>query len=158
VKAAVTLRCLIAAMMIMSISILSLGCTTDETLNIAGDYMAPTIIHGQSVTLERNAYGDEGPQRWDIILVRVTQDQGIPLRVIGLPGETITIEDGAVYVNEFLLVEPYLPPGTITESDTKEFIVPSGNYFVLGDNRAEAADSRQGFFVPLNTIIGKIIP
>ena len=157
-KAFVILRWLLVAVLIVSISTLSLACTTDETLNIGGDAMAPTIIHGQSVTLERNAYGDEGPQRWDIILIRVTPEQGVPLRVIGLPGETITIEDGAVYVNEFLLVEPYLPPGTITESDTKEFIVPSGNYFVLGDNRAQAADSREGFFVPLNTIIGKIIP
>lgn len=154
-KAAVTLRCLIAAMLIMSISILSLGCTPDTVL-VAGDYMAPTITHGQSVAIDRNAYGDEGPQRWDIILFRVAQGQGIALRVIGLPGETITIEDGAVYVNEFLLVEPYLPPGTITESDTKEFIVPSGNYFVLGDNRAQAVDSREGFFVPLDTIVGKI--
>ena len=157
-KAPIILRWLLIAMLILSISILSLGCTTDETLNISGDYMAPTITHGQSVTLERNAYGDEGPQRWDIILIRVTQDQGIPLRVIGLPGETITIEDGAVYVNEFLLVEPYLPPGTITESDVTVFNVPSDNYFVLGDNRAQAVDSREGFFVPLNTIMGKIIP
>ena len=141
-------------MLILTISTLSLACT--ETVNIAGDSMAPTITHGQSVTLERNAYGDEGPQRWDIILVRVAQDQGIPLRVIGLPGETITIEDGAVYVNDFLLVEPYLPPGTITESDVAVFNVPSDNYFVLGDNRAQAVDSRDGFFVPLNTIVGKI--
>jgi len=154
-KAPIILRLLLIAMLILSISTLSLACTSDTVL-VAGDFMAPTITHEQSVAIDRNAYGDEGPQRWDIILIRIAQDQGIVLRVIGLPGETITIEDGAVYVNEFLLVEPYLPPGTITESDTKEFIVPSGNYFVLGDNRAEAADSRQGFFVPLTTIVGKI--
>lgn len=155
-KAPITLRWLLVAMLILTISTLSLACTTDNMVSIAGDFMAPTITHEQSVPIDRNAYGDEGPQRWDIILIRVGQDQGIVLRVIGLPGETITIEDGAVYVNEFLLVEPYLPPGIITESDTKEFIVPSGNYFVLGDNRAQAVDSREGFFVPLDTIVGKI--
>ncbi|MGB2856598.1 MAG: signal peptidase I [Dehalococcoidia bacterium] len=154
-KAFVTLQWLLVAMLIVSISTLSLACTSD-TILVAGDSMAPTITHEQSVAIDLNAYGDEGPQRWDIIFIRVAQDQGIVLRVIGLPGETITIEDGAVYVNEFLLVEPYLPPGTITESDTKEFIVPSDNYFALGDNRAQAADSREGFFVPLNSIIGKI--
>ena len=154
-KTALTLSWLLVAMLILSISTLSLACTSD-TILVAGDFMAPTITHEQSVAIDRNAYGDEGPQRWDIILFRVAQGHGIVLRVIGLPGETITIEDGAVYVNEFLLVEPYLPPGTITESDTKEFIVPSGNYFVLGDNRAQAVDSREGFFVPLTTIVGKI--
>jgi signal peptidase I len=156
-KAFVTLQWLLVAVLIVSIPILSLACG-GETVTIGGNAMAPTLTAGQSVALDRNAYGDEGPQRWDIILIRVAQDQGIPLRVIGLPGETITIEDGAVYVNEFLLVEPYLPPGTITESDTKEFIVPSDNYFVLGDNRAQAADSRQGFFVHHSTIIGELIP
>ena len=156
-KTALTLSWLLVAMLILTISTLSLACTSD-TILVAGDFMAPTITHEQSVPIDRNAYGDEGPQRWDIILFRVAQGHGIVLRVIGLPGETITIEDGAVYVNEFLLVEPYLPPGTITESDITVFNVPSDNYFVLGDNRAQAVDCREGFFVPLNTIIGKIIP
>lgn len=120
--------------------------------------MAPTITHGQSVAIDRYAYRDKDPQRWDIILIRIAEGQGFPSRVIGLPGETITIKDGAVYVNESLLVEPYLPPGTITESATKEFVVPAEYCFVLGDNRAVATDSRQGFYVPFNSLIGKLKP
>jgi signal peptidase I len=145
---------LLVVVLILSISILSLSCS--DTVTIAGDFMAPTITHGQSVAIDQNAYKNEGPQRWDIILIRVAEGQGMPSRVIGLPGEMVTIEDSSVYVNGTLLGEPYLPTGTITESDTKDFTVPSDNYFVLGDNRAVAVDSRQGFFVPLNTIMGKI--
>ena len=155
-KAPMILRWLLVAMLILSIPTLSLACT--ETVGIAGDSMAPTITHGQSVTLERNAYDSANPKRGDILLIRIEEDQGFPSRVVGLPEETITIEDGLVYVNGTLLDEPYLPPGTITESDATIFNVPSGNYFVLGDNRAQAIDSREGFFVPLSTIIGKLIP
>ncbi len=155
-KAFVTLQWLLVAVLIVSIPLLSLACG-DETVNIGGNAMAPTLTKGQSVAIDRNAYESSDPERGDIILIRVAQDQGIPLRIVGLPGEMITIENGAVYVNGTLLDEPYLPPGTITESDTANFNVPIHSYFVLGDNRAKAADSRQDFFVHPSTIIAKIM-
>jgi len=79
------------------------------------------------------------------------------LRVIGLPGETIIIEDGAVHVDGTIINEPYLPEGTTTESDTKEFIVLEDFYFLMGDNRMQSYDSRNFGSIPLDTIESRVL-
>jgi signal peptidase I len=78
-------------------------------------------------------------------------------RVIGLPGETITIADGFVYIDGVKLDEPYID-GAITEcsrSRCDPVVVPEGQVYVLGDNRRNSSDSRIFGPIPVNNIIGK---
>jgi len=82
------------------------------------------------------------------------EDEDLIKRVIGLPGDTVEARDAQVYVNGLKLSEPYLPAGTVTNM-SRAWTVPTGNLFVLGDNRAYSADSRFFGFVPESKVIGK---
>jgi len=95
-------------------------------------------------------------ERGEVIVFQPPQDgASIPFikRVIGLPGETVEIKNGRVYVNGQALTEPYTaePPGYTMEAVT----VPADHYFVLGDNRNNANDSHTGWTVPVENILGE---
>ncbi len=77
-------------------------------------------------------------------------------RVVALPGERVEGHDGKVLVDGLELVEPYLPPGTVT-SQFAAVIVPPRTVFVLGDNRANSADSRIFGPIPRSTVVGRAI-
>lgn len=81
-------------------------------------------------------------------------------RVIGLPGDKISIREGKVYVNDVELDEPYLVEGLKTESMGGEFTeitVPQNCVFAMGDNRDESKDSREFGCIPIEKIEGKVI-
>lgn len=156
-KTTVSPRLVAMVLMVLTMMLLALACSSDETVVIGGDYMAPTLRTGDSVGIDRDAYSDADPERGDIVLVLIATGQSIASRIIGLPGDNIVIENGAVYLNGTLLNEPYLVSGTRTESNTREFNVPVNSYFVLGDNRPVAPDSRQGVYIPRDSIAAKVI-
>lgn len=87
-------------------------------------------------------------QRGDVVIVADAQGEEMIKRIIGLPGETVTLFRGFVYINHQRLVEPYLPKFTYTfkrDQDTERSIswqLKEEQFFVLGDNRLESADSR----------------
>lgn len=82
-------------------------------------------------------------------------------RVIGLPGDTVNIKNNTVYINDISIKEPYLDDNAFTNISGSvlsfPFKVPQGQYFVMGDNRENSADSRQWGTVPVENIIGKSI-
>lgn len=80
-------------------------------------------------------------------------------RVIALPGETVDIKDGKVFVNGRPLNEPYLPPGTLTMAGVKDypFTVPAGHLWVMGDNRTGSSDSRAFGPIPEDDVVGRTI-
>ena len=81
-------------------------------------------------------------------------------RVIGLPGERITIKDGRVYINNKLLDEPYLQEDVYTSTEEMPFsdiVVPDGTIFVLGDNRTQSVDSRRLGCIPLEKVESKVL-
>lgn len=80
-------------------------------------------------------------------------------RVIGLPGETIDVKDGRVFVNGRELIEPYLPRGTLTLPNGAKFpiTVPKGQLWVMGDNRTNSSDSRYFGTIKEKTIVGRTI-
>lgn len=78
-------------------------------------------------------------------------------RIVGLPGETWQEQHGRVYINHFLLREPYLKPGDRDRRTHPPVRIPAGSYFVLGDDRHELCDSRAWGTVPRSAIIGRVI-
>jgi signal peptidase I len=95
------------------------------------------------------------PERGDVIVFRFPRDPSRDFikRVIGVPGDTVSIREGVVTVNGVALEEPYINGGA--RGDMPEEVVPPSNYFVLGDNRANSSDSRTWGYVPEENIIGK---
>jgi len=108
-------------------------------------------------------YNFDQPQRGDIVIFRAphNQDYDYIKRIIGLPGETIKIEDGQVYINDQVLDESdYLPeevktnPGKFLK-EGEEMTIPLRKYFVVGDNRPNSYDSRTWGFISIKDIVGK---
>lgn len=121
--------------------------------------MEPTIVTGSRMIGFRLSYTFNDPERGDIIIFKYPDDESVYYvkRIIGLPGETIEIKDGFVYVDGVILVEDYLT--VTTEGNFGPYVVPEGSYFVMGDNRNNSHDSRywENTYVPEENILGKAV-
>ncbi len=109
---------------------------------------------------ERIVFPFHPPQRGDIVVLHPPVDNGKPYikRVIGLPGERLSIHDGAVYINGERLEEPYLHGVATTWSGAlgqQEIVIPEGQVYVLGDNRSNSSDSRAFGPIAIDEIIGR---
>ena len=119
--------------------------------------MQPTLHAGNFVLVNKVAYKMGSPERGDVIVFRYPPDpEQVPYikRVIGLPGDTVSIYDGKVYVNDQLMVEPYIASST---RQGGEWTVPGNSLFVMGDNRNNSSDSRSWGMVPMENVIGKAL-
>ena len=130
--------------------------TVSERIRVESISMQPTLFPGDYVIVNKLAYRfTSSPERGDVIVFRYPPDPDTTpyiKRIIGLPGDQIHIADGKVYVNGQLLLEIYLKVNTNIGGDWN---VPSGQLFVMGDNRNNSSDSRKWGFVPLENIIGR---
>ncbi len=124
--------------------------------------MENTIMTGDRLIGFRLSYLFEEPERGDIIIFRWPDDESIYFvkRIIGMPGDTVRISGGKVYLNgsDTPLEEPYLKEEMFPEADV-EYTVPEGAYFVMGDNRNNSADSRrwENTFVYRDKIVAKVL-
>lgn len=129
--------------------------TVSSRIRVESISMQPTLFAGNFVLVNKLAYRLGTPGRGDIIVFRYPPDPSqVPYikRVIGLPGDHVHIEDGKVYINGEMLVEPYL---TVQTNRGGDWIVPDNSLFVMGDNRNNSSDSRSWGMVPLGNVIGK---
>lgn len=123
--------------------------------------MEHTIEPGDDLFGLRLAYTFSEPQRGDIIIFKFPDDESEKYvkRVIGLPGEKVTIIDSQIYINdsETPLEEDYLKEEWIRATGPYEFEVPEDSYLVLGDNRNDSYDARywENTYVTKEAIIGK---
>lgn len=125
-------------------------------VRVDGLSMVPTLQHGEYVLVSRLAYKTGEPQRGDIIVFSLPMDESQDLikRVIGLPGETISIHNGMVSINGDVLKESYIAQSPIYNG---EWTVSEGQLFVLGDNRNDSKDSHQWGLLPIENVIGKAL-
>jgi signal peptidase I len=130
--------------------------TTIQSSIVDGSSMEPSLNNGQRLIVAKIAYNFKAPQRGDVIIIHppVAPEKQWVKRVIGLPGDTIEVQKGIVYVNGFPLTEPYIksPPAYTFNS----FMVPQDNYFVMGDNRNNSTDSHYGWTVTRENIVGEV--
>lgn len=130
---------------------------------IPSSSMEYTISPGDRVIGNRLAYLSESPERGDIVIFKYPDDeeQLFVKRVIGLPGETITIEDAKIYIGEekVLLEEYYLKEEWVVGNGPYTFEIPEGSYLVLGDNRNNSKDARywENTYVEEDKILGEAV-
>jgi signal peptidase I len=144
------------------------------TYSIPSGSMEPTLQVGDRIVVDKLSYHLHGVDRGNIVVFSTPPDEdcaGPPVadlvkRVIGLPGEMISLNDGNVYINGHLLPEPFLPldlrddtypgPDSNAYSLKHPYRIPSGDVYVMGDNRPNSCDSRYWGPIPESAIVGKV--
>lgn len=134
---------------------------TARPYTVDGPSMQPGLVTGDRVVVSMLAYNLGSPQRGDVIVFHPPDDPGTTYvkRIIGIPGDRISITPDAVILNGHKLTEPYI---SVVEPSAPENIsvlptitLKANQYFVMGDNRQDSVDSRVFGYVPRANIIGK---
>lgn len=132
------------------VAVVALGCAHAigvQTIDVAGDAMLPALKDGDRITIDGRV---EKLERGDIVIYYFPKDRSVSYihRIVGLPGETVEIREGEVFINGKLLKEAYVDQQHNQSARSMMAITLSqDSYFVLGDNRDNSADSR--FWGPL---------
>lgn len=135
---------------------------------VDGSSMEPTL-HNKDLMIVNKTLPITDFKRGDIIIIRGNESYSIPekvfyvKRLIGLPGDEIEIKDDKVFINNVELQEPYLVK-SIQDSNLSlmenldSMIIPNNSYFVMGDNRRNSMDSRNGLgLIPYSRLLGKTV-
>jgi signal peptidase I len=130
-------------------------------VKVEGTSMMPSLFDQERLFINQFSYkfGIGEIKRGDTVVFWFPEDttKSYIKRVIGLPGDTVKVDDGYVIINGKKLIENYVPPEYRDDRSYPEHVVPPGEYFVLGDHRISSNDSRAWGFVPKNYIYGKAV-
>ena len=129
---------------------------------VIGESMLPTFENGEYLIANKIDYRFSPPERGDVIIFKRSEQQDYIKRIVGLPGEEVSLVNGRILVNgEPVTESSYLGPNTITNGNNalkegSKYIIPEDEYFVLGDNRSNSTDSRYFGSISFDTIKGKV--
>lgn len=130
-----------------------------QPFTVQGQSMEPTLHNHEYILVEKVSYWFHSPERGDVVVFKFPGDptQDYIKRVIGLPGDHVSIHNSSVYVNNkrlaergYIAAEPDYPG--CTYCDVR---VPKGYLFVLGDNRNNSSDSHEWGLLPRDHMIGR---
>jgi signal peptidase I len=115
-----------------------------QPVKVEGTSMAPLLSDQERIFINKFVYRFEPIERGDVVVFWYPLDHSKSFikRVVGLPGETVEIRHGVVYVNGKAIAEPYVPPQYEDASDFEPVRVPRDSFFVMGDHRISSNDSR----------------
>lgn len=129
---------------------------------IKGASMNPNFYDSERILTDKISYRFRKPERGEVIIFRAPKNRELDYvkRIIGLPGETIKVQGGNIYLNDQKLTETYIPekitnPGAFLTLNQK-FLIPEDEYILMGDNRMHSSDSREWGLVNKDDIIGKV--
>lgn len=129
---------------------------------VDGKSMEPNFHNGEYILTDKISYRIHPPKRGDVVVFHSPQDERVDFikRILGVPGDTIKVEKGYVYLNGTKIQEDYVnDPGQVLAGkflrESSEIEVPPGQYFVMGDNRNHSSDSREWGFVSTGGIVGR---
>ena len=137
---------------------------------VKGSSMLPNFVNNEYLLTDKLSYLIGKPQRGDVIVFKAPSTEACAeesceyiKRIIGLAGDKVKVQGGRVYLNDKLLEEPYLTPGTVSEPgeyclEGIDVTVPQGMVLPFGDNRMHSRDGREFGPIPLNSqkgVIGK---
>ncbi len=133
-----------------------------QSVQVVGSSMVPTLHDSEHYLLNRWVYHFRNPQRLDVVVIRDPAAGCFSVkRIIGLPGDSIFLKDGSVFLNGHKLNEPYLEPNTPTfacgHAKNQLIVCGEDRFYLLGDNRMNSADSRVYQAVPRGNIIGMLV-
>lgn len=130
-----------------------------QPVQVEGTSMTPRLTHRERVLINKFVYRLEPIQRGDVVVFWYPLDpaKSYIKRVVGLPGEWVSVREGRVYINGQLLSESYLPPGSLDRLSYPPTYVEPDHYYVLGDHRESSNDSRIWGTVKREQIYGKAV-
>lgn len=135
---------------------------------VSGQSMEPTFLDKEYVLTDKVSYQTGSIQRGDVVVFHAPEASGCPQgtgcdfikRVLGLPGDTFSVRDNAIWINGEKLPEPYIPPENVTKAGEytaggREILLQDNEYMVIGDNRPFSSDSRVWGPVGKEAIVGR---
>ena len=133
-------------------------------MEVHGASSEPTLQEGDRFIIDKISYRFDTPSRGDFVVIQSPQNPDVDFikRIIGLPGEIISLQAGSVFINRNQLIEAYLPARVVTTPGSclpegKNLLIPAGYYFVMGDNRSHSSDSRSFCSIEGSKIIGRAV-
>jgi signal peptidase I len=130
-----------------------------QPVKVEGTSMTPLISDQERIFINKFVYRFEPIERGDVVVFWYPLDRtkSFIKRVVGLPGDTVEIRGGQVYVNGKLFPEPYIPPESADSGTLALTRIPRGEYFLMGDHRTSSNDSRIFGPVARTFIYGKAV-
>ncbi len=148
------LRDLVETMVLIAIAFLVVNSLIGR-FRIEQVSMLPNLHEGEYVIVDKVSYAFRQPERGEIVVIKnpVPDQPDLIKRVIGLPGESLEVRGGQVYINGQPLNEPYIQPPMGREQPATQ--LQAGQFFVMGDNRSNSQDSREIGPRPASDIVGR---
>ncbi|NLE43780.1 MAG: signal peptidase I [Chloroflexi bacterium] len=144
----------IAETILLALIIFLILNTATGRFQVRGSSMEPNLHDGQYLVISKLTYWFQSPTRGDVVVFHppTHMEEDYIKRIIGLPGETVEIRIGQVWIDGLPLVEPYI---TDLGSYSGSWTLATDEYFVLGDNRRNSDDSHRWGVLPRDNIVGK---